>query len=174
MIVTQTQRKLHEDHLARRAQFFKPAPRLKLVPKVGPPPAAAPVHALKVKAVLPGHPAFIGPLRPAGVSRVLPVNVIMRLVAQTYAVEMADLIGPRGKKKISGIRQIGYWIARQRTNCSFPEIGRRFGGRDHTSVLHGVLKIEARRQIDREFAAELGTMLSIVDARIGNVTGGAA
>jgi len=170
MIVTQTQRKLHEDHLARRAQFFKPAPRLKLVPKADPPPASKPVTALKIRPVLPGHPAFIGPLRPAGVSRVLPVNVIMRLVAQTYAVEIADLIGPRGKKKISGIRQIGYWVARQRSNYSLPDIGRRFGGRDHTSVMYGVRKVEARIQTDREFAAEMGTMLSIVDARIGNLT----
>lgn len=171
MIVTQTQRKLHEDHLARRALFFKPAPRLKLVPKAPPPEQEAkPSASFNLKRVLPGHPAFIGPLRPAGEARVLPAKAIMRLVARTYAVEIDDLIGPRGNKKISGIRQIGYWAVRQRTKCSLPEIGRHFGGRDHTSVLYGVLKVEAKIQTDSEFAAEMGTMLSIVDARIGNLT----
>jgi len=77
-----------------------------------------------------------------------PCTRIKRAVAAYFGVTWADLEGPRRWKKFVRPRQIAMYLARTLTPHSLPEIARHFGGRDHTTVLHAVRKIEALRAAD--------------------------
>ena len=69
---------------------------------------------------------------------------IIKIVADHYGVKTADLRSERRFKQITVPRQIAMYLLRQRTKCSFPDIGRRFGGRDHTTVMYAVKIIEKK------------------------------
>jgi hypothetical protein len=70
------------------------------------------------------------------------INDIQRIVAGKYDVTVSDILSPRRDQNIVRPRQVAYYLAKTLTVWSLPEIGRRFGGRDHTSVLSGCRKIE--------------------------------
>jgi len=74
--------------------------------------------------------------------RRIKIEDILRIVSRHYGVSKADLLSPRRQRSIVWPRQIGMYLAKQLTSRSLPEIGRRFNGRDHTTVLHAVRKIE--------------------------------
>lgn len=74
--------------------------------------------------------------------RVLTVEDIQRRVAEYYRIRLADIHSPKRTKTVTLPRQVAMFLAKQLTSKSLPEIGRQFGGRDHTTVLHGVRKIE--------------------------------
>lgn len=76
----------------------------------------------------------------------------------------ADLLSIRRKKRIVLARQVGMYVCRQVTNKSFPEIGRRYGGRDHTTVLHAVAKIEKMLPNNPELAALVSRIEDTVGA----------
>ena len=69
------------------------------------------------------------------------IDSILEGVARFFNVKPSDLKGPRRTKQVVMPRQIAMYLARKNTGMSLPEIGRRFGGRDHTTVIHGVRKI---------------------------------
>lgn len=69
---------------------------------------------------------------------------IMRRVAQLRGITVDDIIGESRKRPIAHARQETMWELRQRTRLSLPHIGLMLGGRDHTTVLHGVRAHEAR------------------------------
>ena len=71
---------------------------------------------------------------------------IQRMVARQYNVSRADLLSSRRTANVVRPRQVAMYLAKTLTLRSLPEIGRRFGGRDHTTVLHAVRKIGAERQ----------------------------
>jgi len=70
------------------------------------------------------------------------VDEIQRGVAEYFKIELADLRGARRQRSILYPRQVAMFLCRRLTDASLPEIGRAFGGRDHTTVMHGVQKIE--------------------------------
>ena len=70
------------------------------------------------------------------------IELIKEVVAKHYDLTLAELIGGPRSKKFSYPRMVGMYLAKEITDRSLPDIGRRFGGRDHTTVLHGVRKIE--------------------------------
>ena len=65
------------------------------------------------------------------------------MVARQYNVSRSDLLSSRRTANVVRPRQVAMYLAKTLTLRSLPEIGRRFGGRDHTTVLHAVRKIEA-------------------------------
>ena len=67
---------------------------------------------------------------------------ILRVVSRHYGVSRGDLLSQRRHRSVVWPRQIGMYLAKQLTARSLPEIGRRFGGRDHTTVLHAIRKID--------------------------------
>ena len=67
---------------------------------------------------------------------------ILRLVAQRFGVRVEDLKGKRRSKEVVLPRQVAMYLIRERLRASLPEIGQIFGGRDHTTVLHAVQKVE--------------------------------
>ena len=93
-------------------------------------------------------------IRPADPRRIR-VEDILRIVAKHYGVSRADLLSSRRTANVVRPRQIAMYLAKTLTLRSLPEIGRRFGGRDHTTVLHAVRKIEGLVQGDKVLAEEI-------------------
>lgn len=88
--------------------------------------------------------------------REVTVDRILKAVAQYYHVSVSDLRGKRRTKNIAHPRQVGMYLAREMTDASFPEIGQKIGGRDHSTVMYAHSKIgealtasaELRHQVD--------------------------
>jgi chromosomal replication initiator protein len=93
-------------------------------------------------------------MRPAEPKRVR-IEDIQRVVARQYNVSRADLLSARRTANVVRPRQLAMYLAKVLTLRSLPEIGRRFGGRDHTTVLHAVRKIEALSGNDAALAEEI-------------------
>jgi len=83
------------------------------------------------------------------------IEDIQKLVASHYSVTRADILSSRRTATVVKPRQIAMYLAKTLTLRSLPEIGRRFGGRDHTTVLHAVRKIEGLSHADRSLNEEL-------------------
>ena len=92
-----------------------------------------------------------GPITPQVLEEILPkeeaarrltVEVIKQEVAARYKVPVAELEGPSRKKEIAQARQIAIYLARELTDSSFPALGRAFGGRDHTTIMHSYQKVQ--------------------------------
>ena len=73
----------------------------------------------------------------------LTIPQIQKVVANFYNVTVSDLKGPRRHRAIAFPRMIAMYLAREHTPCSYPEIGKRFGNRDHSTVISAVKKITA-------------------------------
>jgi chromosomal replication initiator protein len=93
-------------------------------------------------------------IRPCDPKRVR-VDDILRIVAKHYNVSRADLLSQRRTANVVKPRQVAMFLAKTLTLRSLPEIGRRFGGRDHTTVLHAVRKIDRLLGTDRALADEI-------------------
>jgi chromosomal replication initiator protein len=93
-------------------------------------------------------------VRPQDPKRV-KIEDIQRTVARQYNVSRADLLSSRRTANVVRPRQIAMYLAKTLTLRSLPEIGRRFGGRDHTTVLHAVRKIETLAGNDAALAEEI-------------------
>ena len=91
------------------------------------------------------------------------IEDIQRVVARHYNVSKADLLSSRRTRTIVRPRQIAMYLAKVLTPRSLPEIGRRFGGRDHTTVLHAVRKIEGLIEGDRTLAEEIELLKRMID-----------
>jgi len=87
--------------------------------------------------------------------RKLTVEEIQRRVADHYNIRLSDMIGPKRLRTYARPRQMAMYLCKQLTSRSLPEIGRRFGGRDHTTVMHGVRRIEELKVTDGQIAEDL-------------------
>jgi len=74
--------------------------------------------------------------------RRIKIEDILRIISRHYGVSKGDILSQRRHRSVVWPRQIGMYLAKQLTARSLPEIGRRFGNRDHTTVLHAIRKIE--------------------------------
>jgi chromosomal replication initiator protein len=91
--------------------------------------------------------------------RKVTVDMIQKTVAEHYSLTQADLISERRARAVARPRQVAMWLAKQVTTRSLPDIGRRFGGRDHTTVLHAVRRIESLKAEDAVLARDVDTLL---------------
>jgi len=96
-------------------------------------------------------------IRPQEPKRV-KIEDIQRIVARQYNVSRSDLLSSRRTANVVRPRQVAMYLAKTLTLRSLPEIGRRFGGRDHTTVLHAVRKIEGLVGNDIALAEEIETL----------------
>jgi len=85
----------------------------------------------------------------------LTIEEIQRKVAEHYNVRLSDMIGPKRLRTIARPRQVAMYLSKQMTSRSLPEIGRRFGGRDHTTIMHGIRKIEELMAADGQMADDV-------------------
>ena len=87
--------------------------------------------------------------------RRVKIEDIQKLVASHYSVSRSDILSARRTAMVVKPRQVAMYLSKALTLRSLPEIGRRFGGRDHTTVLHAVRKIEGLSAIDTALREEL-------------------
>ncbi|OWJ69762.1 chromosomal replication initiation protein DnaA [Haematobacter massiliensis] len=87
--------------------------------------------------------------------RKITVEEIQRKVAEYYNIRLADMIAAKRVRTIARPRQVAMFLSKQLTSRSLPEIGRRFGGRDHTTIMHGIRKIEELVMIDRQLSEDV-------------------
>jgi chromosomal replication initiator protein len=87
--------------------------------------------------------------------RKVSIEEIKRKVADHYNIRLSDMVGPKRTRCYARPRQVAMYLCKQLTTRSLPEIGRSFGGRDHTTIMHGVRRIDALRQQDAEIADDL-------------------
>jgi chromosomal replication initiator protein len=83
--------------------------------------------------------------------RIITIDHIQRKVAEFFGIKLTDLRAQNRTKAIAFPRQIAMYLSRQLTHASLSEVGRAFGGKDHTTVLHGVEKIQQMLQEDPKF-----------------------
>ena len=102
--------------------------------------------------------AFLRPHLRTGERRIT-VDDIQKAVSEYYGMKQADLLSDRRNRAIARPRQVAMWLCKQLTTRSLPDIGRRFGGRDHTTVLHAVRKIEELKGVDAPIAADVEALL---------------
>ncbi len=91
------------------------------------------------------------------------VRCIIRVVAEDYGVSCTDVLSARRTACLVRPRQVACYIARTLTLRSLPDIGRRFGGRDHTTILHAFRKIEALIKTDSELASRVARLRAMIE-----------
>ena len=87
--------------------------------------------------------------------RRVTIDEIQRKVAEHFNIRVADMHSARRSRSVARPRQVAMYLCKQLTPRSLPEIGRKFGGRDHSTVIHAVRKIEELCAADRAFAEEV-------------------
>ncbi len=88
-------------------------------------------------------------------NREISVEDIQKTVSSHYNIKISDLKSPKRLKAFVLPRQIAMYLARQLTTSSYPEIGERFGGKDHSTIIHAIKKIEAKMEDDFQLRATI-------------------
>jgi chromosomal replication initiator protein len=87
--------------------------------------------------------------------RRITIDEIQRKVAEHYNIRLPDMHSARRARNVARPRQVAMYLAKQLTSRSLPEIGRKFGGRDHTTVMHAVRKVEELMRDDTQIAQDV-------------------
>ena len=93
-----------------------------------------------------------------------PVTIegIMGTVADYYSIKVSELKSKRRTRNITFPRQIAMYLARDLTESSLPEIGEAFGGRDHSTVIHAIEKIESELKLDPSLQSTITELISLI------------
>ncbi len=94
-----------------------------------------------------------------GAQKRVTIDEIQKLVSAHFELKPLDLISARRARAVARPRQIAMYLAKRLTTRSLPEIGRKFGGRDHSTVIHAVRKIEELRDSDRDIDAAVRVLM---------------
>lgn len=95
--------------------------------------------------------------------RRVTIEEIQKRVAEHYNIRLSDMHSARRARAVARPRQVAMYLAKQLTARSLPEIGRKFGGRDHTTVMHAVRKIEELRGADPNFAEDVDLLRRMLE-----------
>ena len=95
--------------------------------------------------------------------RRITIEDIQKRVAEHYKLRVADMHSPRRARAVARPRQVAMYLAKQLTTRSLPEIGRKFGGRDHTTVMHAVRRIEELRQTESGVAEDVDLLKRMIE-----------
>jgi len=87
--------------------------------------------------------------------RHLSIQDILDVISDFYDVKLVDLLSKRRNKSITMPRQVGMWLARHHTRFSLEEIGGYFGGRDHTTVMHAIKSVNAKKTTNDQLDQDL-------------------
>jgi chromosomal replication initiator protein len=96
--------------------------------------------------------------------RKVTIDEIIRKVADHYNLRLSDLLSARRARTVARPRQVAMFLAKTLTSRSLPEIGRKFGGRDHTTVIHAVRKIEELKKTDSQVAEDVELLRRMLEA----------
>jgi len=95
-------------------------------------------------------------------ARIVTVEKIQKLVCHKYKIKLTQLKSKNNSPQVSFPRQIAMYLAKELTEKSLPEIGKKFGGKHHTTVIHSIRKIERMRKENAEFDREINSLLSFI------------
>ena len=93
----------------------------------------------------------------------LKIAHIQAAVAAFYDIPVLEMTSARRSRQVARPRQVAMYLAKQLTPKSLPDIGRRFGGRDHTTVIHAVRTITQLIDGDGEFAADVAALQGVLE-----------
>ncbi|MGQ9368141.1 chromosomal replication initiator protein DnaA [Azospirillum sp. ST 5-10] len=96
--------------------------------------------------------------------RRVTIDEIQKKVAEHFNIRVADMHSARRARAVARPRQVAMYLAKQLTARSLPEIGRKFGGRDHTTVMHAVRKVEELRSADPAFAEDVELLRRMLES----------
>ena len=91
-------------------------------------------------------------------NRELSVEEIQKTVAAHFNIKVSDLKSPKRLKALVLPRQIAMYISRQLTSASYPDLGERFGGKDHSTIIHAIKKIERQLETDMQLRSTIATL----------------
>jgi chromosomal replication initiator protein len=103
--------------------------------------------------------AILRPHLRGGAEKRVTVDDIQKATAEHFGLTQADLVSERRNRAVARPRQAAMWLTKQLTTRSLPDIGRRFGGRDHTTVLHAVRRIEELKALDAQLTGDLEALI---------------
>jgi chromosomal replication initiator protein len=83
------------------------------------------------------------------------IDEIQKKVAEHYNMRLTDMFSARRARNVARPRQVAMYLAKQLTSRSLPEIGRKFGNRDHTTVMHAVSRVGQLIEVDPAFAEDV-------------------
>ena len=95
--------------------------------------------------------------------RRVTIDEIQKRVAEHYNIRLADMHSARRARTVARPRQVAMYLCKQLTPRSLPEIGRKFGGRDHTTVMHAIRKIDELRSSDRTMAEDIELLKRMIE-----------
>ncbi|MBM3749758.1 MAG: chromosomal replication initiator protein DnaA [Acidimicrobiia bacterium] len=91
--------------------------------------------------------------------RAVTIDGIQKFVAEFYQMKLADLKSRNNSKSVAMPRQVAMYLCKNLTNASLPEIGKSFGGKHHSTVIHSIRKVEEMRQTDAVFNNQINSLL---------------
>ena len=94
--------------------------------------------------------------------RKITIEAIQRAVAEQFGMRVVELKQKNNSRQIVVPRQIAMYLAKQMTEASLPEIGRQFGGKHHTTVMHSISKIDEQKRHDKDLARTLGKLQEVL------------
>jgi chromosomal replication initiator protein len=94
--------------------------------------------------------------------RRLTVGYIQQTVANYFDIPLIEMTSHRRHRRVARPRQIAMYLSKRLTPKSLPDIGRRFGNRDHTTVIHAIKQIERLSDIDGEMANDVETLAGML------------
>jgi chromosomal replication initiator protein len=95
-------------------------------------------------------------------AKLITIDNIQKTVAEYYKIRVTDLLSKRRNRSIARPRQVAMALAKELTNHSLPEIGDAFGGRDHTTIMHGCKKVAELKESDQMIADDYAKLLRIL------------
>ncbi|MBM3571105.1 MAG: chromosomal replication initiator protein DnaA [Alphaproteobacteria bacterium] len=96
--------------------------------------------------------------------RQVTIEEIQEKVAEHFNIRISEMTSARRARVVARPRQVAMYLSKQLTSRSLPEIGRRFGDRDHTTVMHAVRKVEQLRNADRNFSADIDLLRRMLES----------
>lgn len=94
--------------------------------------------------------------------KVITPDSVLKIVTDYYGVKISDIRSKRRTNSIAKPRQVGMYLCRTLTSMSFPDVGRFFGNRDHSTVIHACKQIEERKGQSGSFASEIETLIDLL------------
>jgi chromosomal replication initiator protein len=91
--------------------------------------------------------------------KAVTIEIIQKFIADHYNLKLIDLKSRNNSKSIAMPRQIAMYLCKSLTRASLPEIGRSFGGKHHSTVIHSIRKVEELRKKDGSFNSLMGNLL---------------
>jgi len=91
--------------------------------------------------------------------KAVTIDAIQKFVAEYYNLKLVELKSRNNSKSVAMPRQIAMYLCKSLTHASLPEIGRSFGGKHHSTVIHSIRKVEELRKKDADFNSQIGNFL---------------